>query len=199
MQHAIEMSGATPAQQGVTKVINIADTGRPASDEHSPYYGGYIDQVPEGDILSHLAGQIERTTRLLQGLSEEQAAFRPTPTDWSVKEVVCHISDSERIFAYRALRIARADPTPLAGFDQEPYVVAAEADARPIADLLAEFASVRDSTLWLFRSLPAVAWLRRGVASDAPVSVRALAYIIAGHENHHVRSLLTEYLTPAME
>jgi len=193
------MSGATPAQQGVTKVINIADTGRPASDEHSPYYGGYIDQVPEGDILSHLAGQIERTTRLLQGLSEEQAAFRPTPTDWSVKEVVCHISDSERIFAYRALRIARADPTPLAGFDQEPYVVAAEADARPIADLLAEFASVRDSTLWLFRSLPAVAWLRRGVASDAPVSVRALAYIIAGHENHHVRSLLTEYLTPAME
>jgi len=199
MQHAIEMSGATPAQQGVTKVINIADTGRPASDEHSPYYGGYIDQVPEGDILTHLAGQIERTTRLLQGLSEEQAAFRPTPTDWSVKEVVCHISDSERIFAYRALRIARADPTPLAGFDQEPYVVAAEADARPIADLLAEFASVRDSTLWLFRSLPAVAWLRRGVASDAPVSVRALAYIIAGHENHHVRSLLTEYLTPAME
>jgi len=193
------MSGATPAQQGVTKVINIADTGRPASDEHSPYYGGYIDQVPEGDILSHLAGQIERTTRLLQGLSEEQAAFRPTPTDWSVKEVVCHISDSERIFAYRALRIARADPTPLAGFDQEPYVVAAETDARPIADLLAEFASVRDSTLWLFRSLPAVAWLRRGVASDAPVSVRALAYIIAGHENHHVRSLLTEYLTPAME
>jgi uncharacterized damage-inducible protein DinB len=188
-----------PAQQGVTKVINIADTGRPASDEHSPYYGGYIDQVPEGDILTHLAGQIERTTRLLQGLSEEQAAFRPTPTDWSVKEVVCHISDSERIFAYRALRIARADPTPLAGFDQEPYVVAAEADARPIADLLAEFASVRDSTLWLFRSLPAVAWLRRGVASDAPVSVRALAYIIAGHENHHVRSLLTEYLTPAME
>jgi hypothetical protein len=193
------MSGATPAQQGVTQVINIADTGRPASDEHSPYYGGYIDQVPEGDILTHLAGQIERTTRLLQGLSEEQAAFRPTPTDWSVKEVICHISDSERVFAYRALRIARADPTPLAGFDQEPYVVAAEADARPLADLLAEFASVRASTLWLFRSLPAAAWLRRGVASDAPVSVRALAYIIAGHENHHVRSLLTEYLTPAME
>jgi hypothetical protein len=193
------MSGATPAQQGVPKVINIADTGRPASDEHSPYYGGYIDQVPEGDILTHLAGQIERTTRLLQGLSEEQAAFRPTPTDWSVKEVICHISDSERVFAYRALRIARADPTPLAGFDQEPYVVAAEADARPLADLLAEFASVRASTLWLFRSLPAAAWLRRGVASDAPVSVRALAYIIAGHENHHVRSLLTEYLTPAME
>ena len=180
-------------------MINTADIGRPASDEHSPYYGGYIAQVPEGDILTHLAGQIERTTRLLQGLSEEQAAYRPTPTDWSVKEVVCHISDSERIFAYRALRIARGDTTPLVGFNQEPYVVAAEADARPLADLLAEFVSVRDSTLWLFRSLPAAAWLRRGVASDAPVSVRALAYIIAGHENHHVRSLLTEYLTPAME
>ena len=180
-------------------MINTAQIGRPSSDEYSPYYGGYIDQVPEGDILTHLAGQIERTVQLLQGLTPEQAAFRPTPTDWSVKEVICHISDSERIFAYRALRIARADTTPLAGFDQEPYVAAAEADARPLADLLAEFAIVRASTLWLFRSLPAAAWVRRGVASDAPVSVRALAYIIAGHENHHVRSLINEYLNPTME
>jgi hypothetical protein len=178
----------------VTKVINIADTGRPASDEHSPYYGGYIDQVPEGDILTLLAEQIERTTALLEGLTDEQALFRPTPTDWSVKEVVCHVSDSERIFAYRALRIARGDTTPLPGFDQEPYVAAAEADVRPLADLLAEFGTVRTATLWLFRSLPSSAWLRRGTASEAPVSVRALAYIIAGHENHHVRSLKTEYL-----
>ena len=180
-------------------MMNTAQIGRPASDEHSPYYGGYIDQVPEGDILIQLAGQIERTVQLLQGLSPEQAAFRPTPTDWSVKEVVCHVSDTERIFAYRALRIARGDTTPLAGFDQEPYVAAAEADARPLADVLAEFATVRASTLWLFRSLPAEAWRRRGVASDAPVSVRALAYIIAGHENHHVRSLINEYLNPRTE
>ncbi len=146
-----------------------AERGRPASDEHSPYYAGYIAQVPEGDILDHLSEQIERTGRLLQGLTEEQAMFRPTPADWSVKEVICHISDSERIFAYRALRIARADTTPLAGFDQEPYVLAAQADVRPLAGLLAEFATVRQSTLWLLRSLPAEAWERRGVASDWPV------------------------------
>ncbi|MBA3947854.1 MAG: DinB family protein [Herpetosiphonaceae bacterium] len=146
--------------------------------------------------MTHLSEQIERTTGLLQGLTAEQAAFRPTPIDWSVKEVVAHLCDSERIFSYRALRIARADPTLLSGFEQEPYVVTAESDIRPLADLLAEFAAVRQSTLWLFRSLPPVAWDRRGVASDVPVSVRALAYIIAGHENHHVRSLKAEYLSP---
>jgi uncharacterized protein (TIGR03083 family) len=167
---------------------------RPNADEHSEYYGNYINQVPPGDILAHLTEQIERTTTLLQNLTSEQAAFRPTPTDWGVKEVVGHLSDSERIFSYRALRIARADPTPLPGFDQEPYVPASGADARPLADLLAEFAAVRQATLWLFRSLPPEAWTRRGIASDSPISVRALAYIIAGHENHHVRSLKEEYL-----
>jgi hypothetical protein len=172
------------------------EIARPNADEHSPYYSNYIDQVPPGDILAHLAEQIERTTVLLHGLTPEQAAFRPTPTDWSVKEVVCHLSDSERIFSYRALRVARADPTPLPGFDQEPYVPASGADARPLSDLLAEFAAVRQATLWLFRSLPTEAWTRRGTASDSPISVRALAYIIAGHENHHARSLKEEYLLP---
>jgi len=170
------------------------EIARPAADEYSPYYSNYIDQVPPGDILVYLAQQIERTTALLQGLTPEQADFRPTPADWSVKEVVCHLSDSERIFSYRALRVARADTTPLPGFNQEPYVPASGADARPLADLLAEYAAVRQATLWLFRSLPADAWTRRGTASDAPISVRALAYIIAGHENHHVRSLKEEYL-----
>jgi uncharacterized protein (TIGR03083 family) len=172
------------------------DTHRPAAGEHSPYYSTYIDQVPPGDILTHLADQIERTVTLVRDLTPEQASFRPTPADWSVKEVICHLSDSERIFSYRALRIARTDPTPLPGFDQEPYVPATGADSRPLADLLAEFAAVRHATLWLFRSLPPEAWTRLGTASDSPVSVRALAYIIAGHENHHVRSLKEEYLRP---
>ena len=174
----------------MTSTIEI---GRPAADEHSPYYSQYIDQVPEGDILSLLAEQIQRTTTMLAGVSEEQAEFRPTPADWSVKEVVCHLCDCERIFSYRALRIARGDQTPLAGFDQDPYVTAADADARPLADHLAEFQTIRQASIWLLSSLPAAAWDRRGTASDAPVSVRALAYIIAGHENHHVRSLHEDY------
>lgn len=174
-----------------------AATGRPAPGEYAPYYASYVAQVPAGEILALLATQITRTTGLLQDLTEPQAGFRPGPAEWSIKEVLIHLSDSERIFAYRALRIARGDTTPLPGFDQDPYVAAAGADARPLADLLAEFAAVRQTTLWLFRSLPAAAWDRQGVASEVPVSVRALAYIIAGHENHHIASLETVYLGPA--
>ncbi len=169
-------------------------SSRPPADEYAPYYGRYIDEVPEGDILAVLAEQPERTTKLLQGLDEEQAMFRPTPNDWSVKEVICHLCDTERIFAYRALRIGRGDTTPLPGFDQEPYVPEAQADVRSLADLLTEFNVVRQATLWLLRSLPAKAWERVGTASEVPFSVRALAYIIAGHEIHHFRSLKDEYV-----
>src|SRR4051794_18203618 len=118
-------------------VTTLVAAARPAADEYAPYYGQYIAQVPDGDIITILAENLERTTSLLAGLTEEEALFRPTPSDWSVKEVVCHICDAERIFAYRALRFARGDETPLPGFSQDPYVVAAEADRRPLADLLA--------------------------------------------------------------
>src|SRR5215218_9334052 len=111
-------------------MTSLIASGRPATDEYAPYYGRYIDEVPEGDILTILETQVERTTELLQGLVEQQALFRPTPDDWSIKEVVCHLCDGERIFTYRALRIARGDTTPLSGFDQEPYVAQANADAR---------------------------------------------------------------------
>ena len=176
-------------------MTSVIASGRPATDEYAPYYGRYVDEVPEGDILAILETQAERTAELLQGLDEQQAMFRPTPADWSIKEVICHLCDTERIFAYRALRIARGDMTPLAGFEQEPYVAQAEADARPLSDHLAEFATVRQSTIWLFRGIPAAAWERRGTASEVTFSVRALAYIAAGHENHHIRSLKDEYLS----
>lgn len=175
-------------------MTTLIGSRKPGTDEYSEYYGRYVNEVPDGNILEILEQQIERTTRLLEGLSEEEALFRPTPQDWSVKEVVCHLCDAERIFAYRALRIARGDKTPLTGFDQVPYVVAAHADGRPLGDLLAEFGIIRQSTLWLFRSLPSEAWDFRGTASDQPFSVLALAYIAAGHENHHVKSLRAEYL-----
>ena len=137
-------------------------TARPEADEHAPYYAGYINQVPEGDILDHLSTQVERTLSLLAGVTTEQAVLRPAPDQWSINEVICHVADTERIFSYRALRIGRGDTTPLPGFNQEPYVEAADANTRPLADLLAEFAAVRQATIWLFRSLPEAAWDRRG-------------------------------------
>jgi hypothetical protein len=141
-----------------------------------------------------MAAQIDETLALLRGLSEERATHRYAPGKWSVKEVVGHMIDGERIFGYRALRFARNDPTPLSGFDQEPYIASASFDACALDGLLDEFEHVRRGTVLMFRHLPAEAWLRQGVASDNPVTVRALAYIIAGHERHHVGVLRERYL-----
>lgn len=167
---------------------------RPGSDEYAPYYEKYISRVPEGGIVETLRRQSADTLALLRSLSEEQAASRYEPGKWSVKELVGHICDGERVFAYRALRFARNDSTPLPGFDQDPYVAAGNFDARTIRDLADEFESVRAATLSLFASLDEEAWARRGAANDTPVSVRALAHIIAGHELHHVGILRERYL-----
>ncbi len=167
---------------------------RPAQDEHAPYYEKYTSRVPDGNIIETLENQIVETAKLLRSLSEEQAGFRYAPDKWSIKEVVGHLIDSERIFSYRALRIARNDKTPLSGFEQDGYVPAGNFDARSLSELLAEFECVRLATMFLFKNLDEPAWSRRGTASENEVSVRALAYIIAGHELHHVNVVKEKYL-----
>jgi uncharacterized damage-inducible protein DinB len=167
---------------------------RPDPTEYAPFYAGYVSHVPEGDILSILEQGAQTTASLLQGLSPSQADFRYAPGKWSIKEVLGHITDAERIFAYRALRFSRGDQTPVPGFEQEGYIQHANFAARPLSDLIAEFATVRQATLFLFRNLDDDAWQRRGTASGAEVSVRALAYITAGHEIHHRDILKRRYL-----
>lgn len=169
-------------------------TEKPAASEHSPYYSKYIDRVPAGDIIGRLETQVEETARLLAGLTPEQAEHRYAPGKWSIKEVIGHIADAERIFAYRALRIGRGDATPLASFDENTYVPAGDFGSRSVADLVAEFRAVRAATVATFRGFPADAMTRLGTASNAPASVRALAWTIAGHELHHVNILRERYL-----
>lgn len=167
--------------------------GRPEAGEYLPYFGQYIDRVPEGDIVELLTQQLDATCRLLAPLSSAQVNYRPKPEDWNILEVLGHITDGERVFAYRALRIARNDPTPLASFDQDLFVANADFASRPLTDLLDEYAAVRRATLTLFRSLSPAAWLRTGTAADHPISVRALAYISAGHELHHIADFHQRY------
>jgi len=167
---------------------------RPAPTEFAPYYGKYIGLVPGDDAVSALEQQISATLALLRGLTEAQGNHRYEPGKWSIKEVVGHVIDAERIFAYRALRIGRNDPTPLAGFEQDGYVASASFDGAALADLAGELELVRKSNLAMFRQFSPDAWQRQGTASDHVVSVRALAYIIAGHELHHVGLLRTRYL-----
>lgn len=171
---------------------------RPASDEFAPYYAKYIDQVPEaggeGVLADLLAAQIRDTQQVFAGMSETRALHRYAPGKWSIKEVVGHLADSERVFSYRAMRIARGDETPLASFDETAFVPPGRFDARTLTELVAEFTAVRQATVALLRGLPQDAIARRGTASGKTVSVRALAYIIAGHERHHVKILKERYL-----
>ncbi len=169
------------------------NVGRPEADEIPPHFVGYISKVTESDPVAALAAQIDVTAALLRGLSEADALQRYAPGKWSVKEVVGHLADTERIMAYRALRVARGDETPLPGFDENAYVPPAKFDARPLADLLTDFRTVRSATLALFRSFDADAWRRRGTASGKPISVRAVGFMIPGHERHHVEILKTRY------
>ena len=170
---------------------------RPAPGDYAPYAEQYILLVAGDDILYTLDAQHKQTATLFSGRSERDGNFRYAPGKWSLKEVVGHVADAERIFAYRAMRIARGDQTPLAGFEQDDYVRAARFGARKLADIVGEYADVRQASLALFRSLDEEAWLRRGVANGNPVTVLALAYLIAGHELHH-RKILDERYFPAI-
>jgi hypothetical protein len=167
--------------------------GRPDQTEHAPYYGRYIDLVPETDILTALARGTEETFVYLRSLPEAAGAARYAPGKWTVGEVVGHLSDTERLFAGRALCFARGAPDPLPGMEQDDWMKASPFASQNLRDLVAEFEHVRRSTIALFRPLAREAWDRRGTASDCPFTVRALAYIILGHERHHLGILKSRY------
>jgi hypothetical protein len=162
---------------------------RPAADEHAPSHEGYIRHVPAGDVRMHLRTQMHETIALFSGVNEARAGQGYGPGKWSLKEVISHISDAERVFAYRLLRVARGDQTPLPGFEQDEWVPTSCANQRTVASLLLEFAAIRASTLTLIDSLPEEAWTRRGTVGGKQLSARALVYIMAGHERHHVTML----------
>jgi len=167
---------------------------RPDPSEHAPYAAAYVNLIPEGDFLETFPRQLDGTMALLEPLDEAKAAFRYAPGKWTIGEIVGHISDNERIFAARILRVARGDETPLPGYEQDDYMRVAGFHARRWAELLEELRSVRQSTVTLFRGLPREAWLRRGTVSGFSVTVRGLAFAAAGHELHHRRILREKYV-----
>jgi len=167
---------------------------RPSRVEYDAYYGTYIDQVPEGDVLGILSAQLGFTLSLLASVPPELEGHRYAEDKWSVREVVGHVIDAERVFAHRAFSFARADAAPLPGMDQNEYAAASNAAGRPLVELAVELAATRNSTLALFRGLPDDAWSRSGVASGLSFTVRCFPFIIAGHEIHHRRGLAENYL-----
>jgi hypothetical protein len=174
--------------------VTAARESKPSAGEFLPYYERYIALVPAGDVLATLEAQMSDTQALLRGLPASTSTYRYAPDKWSVNEVIGHVIDAERIFAARALRFSRNDTTPLPSFEQDDYVRNSNANTYPLAELAAELDTVRRSTVFLFKHLDEPAWLRRGIASNAEVTVRALAFIIAGHELHHREILHTRYL-----
>jgi DinB superfamily len=171
-----------------------ARTIKPDQSEFLPYYARYTDLVGAGDIVITLEEQMKETLALLRSLPNSAASRRYAPDKWTVSQMIGHVIDTERIFASRALRFSRNDPQPLPSFDQDHYVSNSNFDAYPLAELVAELDIVRQGTIFQFRHLDEAAWMRRGVASGAEVTVRALAFITAGHELHHRMILQTRYL-----
>jgi len=174
--------------------MSPATIERPQADEHASYYGRYIARVPDGDLVSLLRERIADTTALLRRVPAERSNFAYAPGKWSVKQVVGHMSDVERVMAYRALWFARHDSSDLPGFDENAWMDAADFATRSLDDLIEEFEAVRASTIHLASHLSADALARRGSASGNSVTVRALFYIIAGHERHHAELLRERYL-----
>lgn len=169
-------------------------TGRPDSSEAVPYYFTYIDQVEGDDPLETLERQLEETHAFLAAIPEDRSLHRYAPEKWSIREVLNHVTDTERSFVFRALWFARGFDTPLPSYDQEVASPAAEANRVSWGQHIEEFRAVRLGTILFFRHLPPDAWLRRGVASGNEFTVRALAFITAGHLAHHVRILRERYL-----
>jgi len=169
-------------------------TAVPDRTEAAEYYFTYIDQVPEGDICGLLDAQGNNVLDLLLGISEQKSLHRYAPGKWSIRDVVNHLSDTERLFVFRGFWFARGFESPLPSFDQSIAVSAARADDRSWRSVVEELRAVRAGTLAFFRSLPAEAWARRGIASDNPFTVRALAYLAVGHVTHHTKILHERYL-----
>jgi hypothetical protein len=173
--------------------MNAPTEIRPETSEYLPYYHRYVSLVPDGDILTTLERQLDSIAGMLNGVPEANAGYRYQPEKWSVRELIGHVCDTERVFAYRALRFGRHDSTSLPGFEQDDYVRGAQFDAIPLESLSGELHSVRKSTILLFRHFPSEAWTRRGIASGGEVSVRALAWMIAGHAMYHEEILRSRY------
>jgi uncharacterized damage-inducible protein DinB len=167
--------------------------GRPAPDESVPYYHRYIEKVSDEELGTQLTQQLREIEQLFENVTDRAALARYAEGKWSIKEILGHLADTERIFTYRLLRIARADPTPLEGYDENAYVPAGRFDDRPLPMLLAELRAVRLSTAALLEGLPDEAWARWGEANGSPVTARALAYIIVGHVAHHLGVLRSRY------
>lgn len=166
---------------------------RPQPGEYAPHYERYVALVPGSDILATLDAERRRTLLLLSGRDETDGEFRYAPDKWNAKQVLGHVCDTERVFAYRALRIARGDQTPMEGFEQDDYVRNGPFAVVPLAEIVDDYIAVRRATLTLLRNLEEQAWTRRGMANKNEVTVRGLAYIIAGHELHHRRILEEKY------
>ena len=163
-------------------------------DEAAPYYFNYIDKVPAGDIVPIFSEQLQSSTAFLRSISEHKSLHRYAPGKWTIREVLSHLNDAERLFASRAFWFARGFDSPLPSFDQEVCIANACANQRSWASHVDEFESIRRGTISLFQHLPKDAWMRRGIASDNPFTVRALAYCIAGHLIHHENILRERYL-----
>ena len=167
----------------------------PTSDEYAEFYAGYVQRAEaKGNVLAALSEQIAEIHSALGGLSDEQGLFRDAPGEWSIKEVMGHLNDGERVFSYRLLRVSRNDPTPLPGFEQNDYVREAGFDDHPLQDLIQEFDHLRHANILAIHNMREESTLRRGTASGYTVSARALIYILVGHVDHHMASLYEKYL-----
>ena len=167
---------------------------KPEKFEYDPYYDTYISLVTEEDILAALARQPDELHSLFAEMPEEKGVFSYAPGKWTIKELLGHLIDGERIFAYRVFRISRGDKTPIEGFEQDGYIENAHSHSRSFAGLLEEFNLLRNANILFFKNLNEEDWLRTGSANNASISVRALAYIMAGHITHHINILRTRYL-----
>ncbi|HXV15743.1 MAG TPA: DinB family protein [Gemmatimonadaceae bacterium] len=167
---------------------------RPAADEHNPYFSLYIDRVPDGDIVEILGKQIPETVEFLRAIPESRADYRYAEGKWSIRQIVGHLSDGERVFQYRAMRFSRLDTTPVPGFDENLFVANAPFAHMSMEDLISELEHLRMASIRLLSGLDAEAMGRRGVANGNEISVRALAFVMAGHVAHHLDIIRTRYL-----
>jgi hypothetical protein len=167
---------------------------RPQPTEYDPYYEKYVSLVPEAEIITALEKQTDELSSLFADVSEDKGTFAYAEGKWTVKEVLSHLIDGERMFAYRALRVARGDRTPIEGFEQDGYIENSHANRRPIAELIEEFKLLRAANVMFFSNLEPGDWVRSGIANNVEISVRSLAWIMAGHIRHHIAILQERYL-----
>ncbi len=172
-------------------------SGRPANTEFAPYYNTYIGRISGEDVISALESQLAESLVFFRAIDDAKSRTSYAPGKWTVREVLGHIIDTERVMAYRALRFSRNDKTPIEGFEQDDFIRGASYNEIPMADLLREFELVRRANIEMFRKLKPEAWQRIGTANEKQISVRALAFVIAGHENYHRDIVREKYLASA--